>query len=111
MKVGDMIRVTTKDRGDTPMFGTVLYEIVEMGLPCKFCKGDDGVKCVMQGGQGPAARKGYPVRDCKKHLAELLDKGTAAMIAPDKQDEARAYYEKQGTGSAGPKAGTGVVEM
>lgn len=95
---GSFIRVKTKTKDD--VFGEVVYEIVETGLPCRFCHGNDGMKCVMLGGTGPAARPDYFVRDCEKTINMNIKSGQTKIIT---QEQAKLFIgnmqkKQNGTG-------------
>ena len=89
LKVGDCLRVQTKTLED--VFGVCYYEIVETGLQAPE-KGredqTDGVKAVMLGGTGPAAREGMTIIDSQFKIGgeiaagiiEVMDKKRALML-------------------------------
>jgi len=93
---GQFIRVETKTKDD--VFGTCVYEVKETGLkcPCK-CGADDGIKFVMLGGSGPAARAGYPVHDCAKVVQQNIKDGITVVIPAG---QAKALGEEYGKASS-----------
>lgn len=113
---GTLIRVQTKTKED--VFGDCLYEIVEVGIAMtnpnnKNETVKDGVKCVMLGGSGPSARKGYTVMDTVSTIEADIRTGITEIVPAAKRAEIVAYYDdkaKDGT----PRrvvGGTGVVEI
>ena len=104
---GTYLKVKTKTKDD--VFGECIYEVVETGLPCRICKGDDGMKCVMLGGSGPSARPGYPVPDCDKVVIGNIAKGVTEVM-PERQ--AKAFAEAAGKKASNPRRlGSGVIEF
>lgn len=96
MTKGTLIKVKTKTVDD--IFGEVVFEIVETGLPApeKERAGQmDGVKCVMLGGSGRAARKGYTVTDSEAQIAQDIANGITEVIPFAKKQSLLEYYEKQ----------------
>lgn len=113
---GMLIRVQTKTKND--VFGDCLYEIVEVGItmtnPANMTQTvKDGVKCVMLGGSGPAARKGYTVMDTASNIEANIRTGITEAIAQERRAEIMAYYEdKAKDGTRRRVVGsTGVVEV
>lgn len=103
LKVGDFIRVKTAvGRGgvDEESFGTVVYEVVEVGLPYKPNPKWEGVKCQMVAGNGPRVVAGRTVIDSQESIvanikakkteiisleeAKQLSKKFAAVLAANK---------------------------
>ena len=82
---GDFLKVTTKTLHD--VFGICYYEVFEVGLKAPE-KGReevmDGVKCVMIGGSGPAARLGFVVIDSQMKIAEDIARGVTEIVSKDK---------------------------
>lgn len=114
VKAGDCIRVQTRTLED--VFGVCYYEILETGLPApeKERQGEmDGVKALMLGGSGPAAREGLTIIDSQHKIGgeiaagiiEVMDKERALRLlnATPKQNKA------PGEGVERPP--TGVVEI
>ena len=90
-----LLKVTTKTVDD--VFGEVLYEVDEVGLPSpeKERTENDGLRCVIIGGSGPAARKGYVVIDSEAKVSQdVLDGITQVLPASQKDVMAAAYPEK-----------------
>lgn len=113
---GTLIRVQTKTKND--VFGDCLYEIVEVGItmanPSNMVQTvKDGVKCVMLGGSGPSARKGYTVMDTASNIEANIRTGITEVIAPQKKAEIVAYYEdKARDGTPRRVVGSkGIVEV
>jgi hypothetical protein len=101
-KVGDCIKVKTKTLQD--VFGEVVYQVVEIGLKCPECKGMDGVNFVILGGSGPAARAGYPVRDCPQRIRRDMEKGIIRILTPVEAAAAVKLYAVKNV----PKPGGGI---
>ena len=93
---GSLLKVTTKTQDD--VFGDVLWEIDEIGLPApeKERAGEnDGVRCIILGGTGPAARKGFVVIDSEARIAGDVANGiTEIKPASDRDILMSAYPEK-----------------
>lgn len=90
---GTLLRVRTKTLQD--VFGEVLYEVTEAGLkaPEKEREGQmDGVKCVMLGGSGPAARKGYTVLDSEFEIMKNVAAGITTIVPPEQRDKILAMF-------------------
>lgn len=110
---GTVIRVQTKTRDD--VFGDCMYEIVEDGLPApepSRAGQMDGVKCVMLGGSGPAARAGFSVIDSVFHIENDIRTGITQIVEAKEKAEALAYYnDKKLDGKPRSVSGTGCVEL
>jgi len=108
---GTILRVRTRTVND--VFGEVLYEVVETGLPApeKARAGEmDGVKCVMMGGSGPAARKGYSVIDSDYEIQKNIASGIATIVPPEKRDKILAVFgDKAKDGQR--RGGSGAIEV
>jgi len=113
LKKGTIIRVQTRTKED--VFGDVLWEITETGLqaPEAHRKGEkDGVECVMLGGTGPSARKGYVVMDSEDAIRRNIVEGITEIIPSEKCDEVLAYYDdKAKDGTPRRVGGTGCMEI
>ena len=116
LKQGTLIRVQTKTKED--VFGDCLFEIVETDISMSNPSGGDatitdGVKCVMLGGSGPSARKGFVVMDRASVIEANIRTGITEIVSDEKRKGIVDYYEdkaKDGT----PRrvtGSTGVVEM
>jgi hypothetical protein len=109
---GTLLKVRTKTRQDT--FGEVLYEVTEIGLPApeKGREGQmDGVKCVMLGGSGPSARKGYTVPDSEFEIQKNIASGITTIIPPEQREKIIAIFGDKGKGGQ-KKCGSGIeVEL
>jgi hypothetical protein len=108
MEVGTLLwtKTTTKD----DVFGEVLWEVVATGLPApeKERKGQmDGVKCVMMGGTGKAARRGYKVIDSEDRIARKIAEGVTVVVPEDKKAGMLGRFAKP----AGGCPNNGVVEV
>lgn len=93
---GTLIQVKTRTKND--VFGEVVYEIVQVGLPApeKHRKGiNDGVKAVMLGGNGPSARKGYTVYDSEEAIRRNIAEGITKIIAPERKASIVSFYASQ----------------
>ena len=109
MTKGTLLKTRTTTRDD--VFGEVLWEVVEVGLPApeKERKGQmDGVKCVMLGGTGKAARKGYKVLDSESRIASDVAAGTTVVVPEGQRAALVARYTKAAEQG---RSGTGVVEV
>jgi len=102
---GTFLKVKTRTKDD--VFGEVVFEVVETGNHCRFCGGEDGMKCVMLGGSGPAARPGYPVHDCDKVVANNIAEGIAQIIP---EGQARAFAKAAKKAVSG-HSGSGCIEL
>jgi hypothetical protein len=107
---GTLIKCKTKTLQD--VFGEVVYEITEVGLPAPEPerKGvNDGVIATMLGGSGPSARKGFTVLDSEFNVQNEIQKGVVEVIPPEKRQAIINYYEALNnvkSGSAG-----GIIEL
>ena len=113
MKVGTLLRSRTRTKDD--VFGEVLWEVTKTGLsaPEKERKGQtDGVVCVMVGGTGPSARKGYMVVDSEAQIMQDVAAGITAVVPEEQRDAAVASFSGGKAGPAAGKAsGRGCVEV
>lgn len=117
LNTGDCIKVKTRVKNDT--FGTCFYEILETGLPAPE-KGreneTDGVKAMMLGGSGPAAREGLTVIDSQWNIGREIIEGIVEVL-PSKQAALKelAVQPKAslqlGVDSDAPRPSTGVMEI
>ena len=93
LAVGMLLKVKTRTKDD--VFGEVVWEVVEVGLPAPepHRRGlKDGVKCVMLGGTGPSARKGYTVVDSEDEIRRNIDQGITQIIPSEKRASVVAFY-------------------
>jgi hypothetical protein len=112
---GMLLRVQTRTKED--VFGECLYEVVEVGMdtpdtPKTGVK--DGVTCKMLGGSGPAARKGFIVKDCEAEILRNIREGVTSIVPDDQRDAIVAQYDdkaKDGTPRKVKHGGAGVVEI
>lgn len=115
LKKGTLIRVQTKTKED--VFGECLYEIAETGLAApekerREAGEKDGVKCVMLGGSGPAARKGFTIIDSNAKIEHEIASGIIEVVPESNRAEIMAYYEdKKKDGTPRQVTGSGIVEM
>jgi hypothetical protein len=115
MKKGSFLKTRTKTMDD--VFGEVLWEVTETGLPApeKERKGQvDGVKCVMIGGTGPSARKGYTVVDSEAKISLDIAAGITTVISDDKKAQVLAVFsgkKADGEKVVGRAYGSGCVEL
>lgn len=114
MKVGDCMRVQTKTLND--VFGVCYYEIEAMGLKAPEAGREeamDGVKAVMLGGSGPAARQGMTIIDSEKRINEDIAAGIIEMMPREQAEKLLRATPKQTSKTVGdtPRPPTGVVEM
>lgn len=117
LNVGNCIKVKTQTNDDT--FGTCFYEIVATGLPAPEKgreKEMDGIKALMLGGSGPAAREGITVYDSQWKLEMQISEGIVEVL-PNKQAALKmiAQQPKSNAGTpfdgATPRPPTGVMEI
>jgi len=93
---GMILKSRTKTVQD--IFGEVLWEVVEVGMPApeKERAGQmDGVTCVMLGGSGRAARKGYTVTDSEAQIAQDIANGITEIVPEANKQALVEHYEKQ----------------
>jgi len=114
VKVGDCLKVVTTTKLD--VFGTCFYEVVETGLPSpeKGRNEDDGIKCIMLGGSGPAARQGLTVHDSQMKVGIEVKNGTTEVISKEEasaQMTGAHQLPGKAPGDGVPRPGTGVVEI
>jgi len=116
LKPGDCIRVQTRTLND--VFGICFYEILEVGLraPEKGREKEmDGVKAMMLGGSGPAARPGMTVIDSQFHIANDIKTGITEVLSKTEAQKLLAATPKQTPqdGGIGQQArpATGVMEL
>ena len=115
LEQGTMIRVQTRTKND--VFGDCIYEIAETGLPSpekerRDAGKKDGVRCVMLGGDGPSARKGFIVIDSMEAIKRNISEGITEIISPDKCKEIVSYYsDKSRDGTPRRIVGTGCMEV
>ena len=96
LRKGMILKTKTKTVQD--IFGEVLWEITETGLPApeKERAGQmDGVKCVMLGGSGRAARKGYTVTDSEAQIEQDIANGITTIVPEANKQALIDHYEKQ----------------
>ena len=101
---GMLIKVKTRTKDD--VFGEVVWEIEEVGLPAPEPHRRnlrDGVKCIMLGGTGPSARKGFMVLDSEDAIRRNIDEGITEIIPFERRDSVRAFYSDTVS-----KAGSGI---
>jgi hypothetical protein len=94
LEKGTLIKVKTKTLQD--IFGEVVYEITETGLPApeKDRKGKmDGVKAVMLGGNGLSARRGYVVFDSEWKIQQDISRGVTVVLLGSKKKQILDYYD------------------
>ena len=110
MEKGTLLKVRTKTLND--VFGEVLYEVTEISLPApeKERAGQmDGVRCVMLGGTGPRARKGYTVTDSEYEIQKHIASGETTIVPLDQRDNILAMFaEKKANGGTQCSGGTGA---
>jgi len=111
LKPGDCLRVKTKTRDD--VFGVCVYKVLEVGiLPPEKERREagamDGVKCVMLGGTGPAARPGMTIMDSTKAISRDVKAGTTEIIKEAEAERVAVQYAKSKDKEA---PSTGVTEV
>lgn len=102
---GMLLRAQTKTRED--VFGDVTWEVAEIGLTHKH--GTDGVKLVMLGGSGPAARKGYTVLDTESNIGKKISSGIVTVVPEEKRASVASFYADRSETKKRPS--TGCVEL
>jgi len=115
---GSVLKTKTTTKDD--VFGECIWRIEGTGLPAPEAhrKGKmDGVKCILLGGSGPAAkgRNGFTVIDSVEHIEADIAKGVTVVIDAAAAKEIVARYEgktKDGKPNINTRhGGTGVVEV
>ena len=104
------VKTTTKD----DVFGEVLWEIDEVGLPApeEARAGKmDGIRCIMLGGTGPAARKGFVVIDSEERLAVDIANGIAKVHDEKDRDVLTSVYPEKIENPVHSGAGCFEVKM
>lgn len=111
LQKGMLLKCKTTTKND--VFGMVLWEIVEIGLPAPEQNRHgkmDGVKVVMLGGSGPAAREGYFVFDSEEHIMQDVAAGVTQIVSQDKRSVILGQFKKNDCKET-RHSGTGVVEL
>ena len=109
---GQCLKVKTTTLED--VFGTCYYEVTETGLPHPKDGGSDGMRCVMIGGSGPAARPGYEVVDFQEKVAQDIAAGTTSVITKEQalaMMEGSKVLPQQAPGDGVSHQGTGCLEI
>ena len=114
---GTVYRAQTKTHED--VFGDCIWKIVEAGLPApepqrREAGVNDGVRCELLGGSGPAARPGFSCQDSEAAILRRINEGTVEIIDGDEAARIIAYYKANASHGkpTEPKAGPGgIVEM
>lgn len=115
LEKGMILRCKTTTKND--MFGMVMWEIVETGLPAPEVHRPgqmDGVKVVMIGGSGAAARKGYTVIDSEEHIMQDIKAGITTIVPPEKKAAMLAQFPQKGADGdpyVRKHSGAGIIEM
>lgn len=89
LTVGTLIQVKTRTKDN--VFGEVVYEILETGLPTKDGV-NDGIKTKMLGGNGPSARSGLVIFDTDRMIKHNIKEGITKVIAPERKASIVSYY-------------------
>jgi len=109
---GMLLRCKTKTVNDT--FGTVIWEVLEVGLKAPERGREnflDGVKVVMLGGSGPSAREGLTIIDSEDHILKDIRDGITTVVPADQRATSLAQCQKKSAVAMPRHGGTGVVEM
>jgi 2-keto-3-deoxy-L-rhamnonate aldolase RhmA len=109
---GVLLRVQTTTKED--VFGECLYEVTEVGMDCPETGKKDGVRCVMLGGSGPAARTGFTVQDSETAINRNIAEGITTVVDGEKRDKILAVYKdkaQDGKPRSVQHGGSGVVEI
>jgi hypothetical protein len=116
LQAGMLIRVQTKTKED--VFGDCLYKLEAVGITMKNPGNPnqtvtDGIKCVMLGGSGPAARKGYSVMDTETRILSDIQTGITEVVPAEKAAEIVAHYDDKAKDGTPRKVtgATGVVDF
>lgn len=111
---GTILRCKTTTKND--MFGTVVWEVVEIGLQAPekdrrdTCR--DGVKVILLSGTGPSARPGMTLIDSEWHILEDIKAGVTQIIPPAQKDAVLEKCQRKPTSAGMPRhGGTGVIEV
>ena len=105
LKKGQCLLVKTTTKND--VFGTVLYRIDEVNMNMPDGK-NDGIRLVMLGGSGPAARGGMVIRDRMDAILDLFRTQKAEFLDAER---AKAYEEKFSKKEVTKSTPGGVIEM
>ena len=115
VNVGDCLKVKTTTKDD--VFGTCYYEVLETGMPSpeRGRNDNDGIKCIMLGGSGPAAHSGLVIHDSQMKVGNEVKNGTTQVIS---KEQALTFISLGATQLPGKAPGdgtmrpaTGVIEM
>ncbi len=76
-------------------------------------KNNDGVKCVMRGGSGAAARPGFTVMDSQTKIAADIEAGVTEVITREEAAQLvkGSTFMRKGPEDGVAHSGSGVVEM
>ena len=101
---GMFLRCKTKTKNDT--FGTVLWEILEVGLQAPekgrgHCQ--DGVKAIMLIGSGASAIEGMTVIDSEERIQRDILSGVTKILTADQKDAAMEQIKRV------PRVATGTT--
>jgi len=100
MEKGTLLKTKTKTLND--VFGEVVWEVVETGLPApeKERKGQmDGVRCEMVGGTGPSARAGFQVLDSEARIMDDIASGVTNVVPVSERERVLNMFRKQKDGN------------
>lgn len=109
---GMLLKVKTTTKDDA--FGDVVYEVTEVGLPApeKERKGEnDGLRCVIIGGSGKSARKGFVVIDSEAKVQQDVENGITEVLPASQKDVMAAAYPEHIEDPAHSGMGCFEVEM
>ena len=117
LEAGMLLRVQTKTKDD--VFGNCLWNLEAVGLEIKSAENpsktvNNGVKCVLLGGSGPAARAGYSVLDTEPRILADIQTGISEIVSEAEKVRIMAnfkYKASDGTGRGATHGGTGVVDF
>lgn len=107
MKIGDYLKVRTRTLNQESSFGTCVYEIKKIALPCAVCGGSDGVTVVMRGSGNHNSRSGMQVHDCEKRILKNVEDGLTTIISGASAKRMAIQVWADQTGRPGR---TGVLE-
>lgn len=113
---GMILSCQTRTKDD--VFGNVLWEVVETGLPAPEVGREgqnDGVKVVMLGGSGPRARAGMTLIDSEWNIKRDMATGITSIVPAEKRESIlssyRGQFQSKTSGDMPRHGGSGVIEV
>lgn len=117
LEKGMILRCKTTTKND--VFGMVMWEIAETGLPAPevYRQGQmDGVKVVMLGGSGPCAGAGRTLIDSEDHIMRDIAAGVTTIVPADQKEKTLAQFQRKDAPKSAEvyqrkHSGSGVIEL